>query len=455
MGEITTGKRLTIVKLYFSGLSYDEISAKCGASKGTVANIVTELKAGRFPEARDATEHIEELRELSLDLKRLKLSPLQCATGLTVLARISEGGLDPADIDRWPPILKSIRKEDDAQEFVRLIYSIQEVQKRTGLSLGNLDNKVHELEKKAAELESVSNKLKDYRKQVSDLTRQREKLAGEVANLEQKYQLLNPRVKDLEKREKELSHRISDLEPKAQKAEAALTSLNREMQKLRDTGLPLEELSEFAQRVQEVAGRHAIDPNQLSGRLLHELNNLDKGLGLEALVESLQQEVGKKREEIARAKKDLETAKSVANSLKQESENLEASIRETRDKVAGEIAGIIPLARNTVNQFTKEIQGGVDKAKAEVIRLRDESLEIGKEIGKYEGILETNQWLKDLSGLIQNEPGIDAKRVRALALSALRGISSWLGAQNQFTGQTLSLSMATNSLIKELEKWQI
>jgi hypothetical protein len=40
-----------------------------------------------------------------------------------VLARINECGLDPADIDRWPLILKSIGSDYDAQEFIRLVYS--------------------------------------------------------------------------------------------------------------------------------------------------------------------------------------------------------------------------------------------------------------------------------------------------------------------------------------------
>ena len=59
MEKVTTAKRLLIVKLYLSGLSYDEIATKCGVSKGTVANVIAELRAGKFPEAADVGEHIE------------------------------------------------------------------------------------------------------------------------------------------------------------------------------------------------------------------------------------------------------------------------------------------------------------------------------------------------------------------------------------------------------------
>ncbi len=455
MSQIATAKRLTVVKLYFSGLSYDEISAKCGVSKGTVANVITELKAGRFPEAPDAADHIEELRELSSDLRRLKLNPLQCATGLTVLARINESGLDPADIDRWPLILKSIKKEDEAQEFVRLIYSIQEVQKRTGLSLDNLDNKVHELEKKASELKPAEKNLKDCKKQVAELTTKRGKLIGFVAELEHKYELLNPRVKDLEKREHNLSLRITDIEPKAQKAEATLATLNKEIQKLQDIGLPLEELTGFSQKVQQVAKRHAIKPDDLSARLLHELENLDRELGLEGLIESQQRELNKREKDIARTENDLEAAKAVVNTLKQEKLNLETAIKEIRDQVAGEIRGIIPVTRNTLNQFVKELRSGIDKAIAEVHRLRDESLEIGKEVGRFQGILETNQWLKELLALVQGEPGIEAKRVRAVAIMVLRGVSIWLKVQDNVSVTLMTLPMTTGNLIRELEQWKV
>jgi predicted DNA-binding protein YlxM (UPF0122 family) len=127
MEKLSTKKKSTIVRQYLSGLSYDEIATASNVSKGTVANVVTELKAGNFPEAIDLGEHIDLLRELSLELKRLNLTPGQCATGLTVLTRITECGLDPADIGRWPLILKSAGSDDKAREFVNMIYAIQDV----------------------------------------------------------------------------------------------------------------------------------------------------------------------------------------------------------------------------------------------------------------------------------------------------------------------------------------
>lgn len=455
MEKLPTKKRVAIVRQYLSGLSYDDMAAKNGVSKGTVANVVNELKAGRFPEAADVGEDIELLRELSLELKRSKLSPGQCATGLFLLTRISECGLEPADIGRWPMLLKSVGDENEAQEFVGLVYSIQEVQQRTGLSLNALDEKVHELEGKAADLEPVSRQYEDYRQQIAKLNKKREELASSVNSLEDKYKLLNPRVKDLEKREQTLSHRIEDMEPKAQKAETTLSTLNKEKQKLQDIGLSFEKLAGFNDRLQVIAQHHAIEPAELSSRLLQELETLDKGLGMDALIQSQQQELDKIEQAVAGAQKELKTAKSVVSNLTQERADLEASIKETRERVSKEIAKLIPVAKETINRLGKELRHGNEEALAEIRQLRDEAVEVGKEVGRYQGIVEVNQWLNELLALVHGEESIEGKRVRVIALSVLRGVAAWLKRYESDDIGVSTISLTVDNLIRELEQWKV
>ena len=453
MERLTAKKKLAVVRLYLSGLSYDEIAAKCGVSKGTVANVVAELKAGMIPEAADVGEHIELLRELSLDLKQSKLTPVQCAVGLILLTRISECGLDPADIDRWPMILKVVRNEDDAKEFVRLIYSIQEVGQRSGLGIEALDNKVHELEKKAADLEPVSDKMKDSKKELAELTKQRDELGKSVAILEQKNELLTPRVKELEKREQNLSRRIADMEPKAEKAERTLSALKGETQKLEDMGFSLRELAEFNEKLQEIAQRHTIKPCELRSRLLHELQTLDKGLALEALIQSRQQELDKTGQALVRTKKEVETARAVVGSLEQERTNLEESIKEMKEKVMREIAKIVPLAQDAVTKFGKDLRCGNDEALAEIRRLKDEAVDVGREVGQYEGILQSSEWLNELLALVQGEENIAGKRVKVIALLVVRALHTWLKRQGSLS--VTLLLYAVETLIGELERWKV
>jgi len=453
MERLTAKKKLAVVKLYLSGLSYDDIAARSGVSKGTVANVATDLKAGMIPEAADVGEYIELLRELSFDLKRSQLTPGQCAVGLILLNQIGECGLDPADINRWPMILKSVRNEDDINEFVRLVYSIQQVQQRSGLSLEALDNKVQELEKKAADLEPISDKSKDYKKQLAELTRQREELASAVALLEQRNELLSPRTKDLEKREQTLSRRIADMEPKAKEAETTLFTWKGEMQKLEDIGFSLKKLTEFNEKLQVIAQHHAIKPAELRGRLLHDLETLDKELALETLIQSRQQEITNMEQVITSNKNEIETTRTAIDGLKQEKTNLEASIKETREKVGREIVKIIPLAQNTISKLRKELQRGNDDAIAEIQRLRDEAVDVGKEVGRCEGILQSNEWLNELLALMRGEENIEGKQVRIISLSVLRPLHVWLKRQSSLSYTLLPVTV--EKLISELERWKV
>ena len=453
MEKLTAKKKLSVLMSYFRGLSYDEIAAKSGVSKGTVANIIADLKAGNFPEAGDVGDQIELLRDLSVDLRRLNLSPGQCAAGLILLNRINECGLDPADIDRWPVILKSVRTEDDVRGFVQLVYSIEEVQKRTGLDLEALDKKARELERKAAELEPISSKARDYKKELTALTSQRDELVNAVALLEQKSELLSPRVKDLEEREEALSRRIADMEPKAQKAEATVSALRHEMQKLRDTGVSLAELAEFNEKSQVIAQRHAIKPAELRGRLLHDLESLDKGLAVETLIQKRQQEIDKLEQVIARSKGEIETTGVVVSDLKREKRALEASIKEVREKVGGEIRKIIPLAKDTVRKLGEELRRGNDEALAEIQRLKDEAVDVGREVGQYEGILKSCEWLDELLALVQGEENIAGKRVRVIALLVVRALHTWLKRQDSLS--VTLLLYAVETLIGELDRWKV
>jgi predicted nucleic acid-binding Zn-ribbon protein len=453
MERLTVKKKLAVVRLYFSGLSYDEIAAKCGVSKGTVANVVADLKAGMIPEAADVGEHVELLRELSVDLKQSNLTPGQCATGLILLTRIKECGLDPADIDRWPVILKAVRNEDDAKEFVRLIYSIQEIQQRSGLSLEAFDNKVHELEKKAADVERVSDNLKESKKELAELTKQRDELASSVAVLEQKSELLTPQVEKLEGWERDLSRRMADMEPRAEKAETTLFALKRETQKLEDNGFSLRGLAEFNEKLQEIAQRHAIKSCELKSRLLHELQTLDKGLALETLIQSRQRELEKMEQAFAKIRKEAEAAKAVAGSLGREKTNLEASIKEMREKVSQEIEKLVPLAEDTIGKLGEQLRCGNDEALSEMRRLRNEAVEVGKEVGRCEGILQSSEWLNELLALVRGEEGIEGKRVKVIALLTVRALHTWL---KRHDSMSFALPLLTiENLISELERWKV
>ena len=147
--------------------------------------------------------------------------------------------------------------------------------------------------------------------------------------------------------------------------------------------------------------------------------------------------------------------KAVVSSLKQEKASLEASIKNTREKVSREIAKIIPAARDTINQLVEALRRGRDEALAEVCRLRDEAVEVGREVGRFEEMLQANQWLSELLALAHGEESLEGKRVRVITLLVLRGAAAWLKHNDAQNLRFSTLSFTADNLIRELEQWKI
>ena len=82
MEKLSLKKKLLIIRLYMEGLPYSKIATKAGVGKGTVSNVIAELKSGRFPEFGGLSEQLELIRELATDLKRTRLTPVQAAVQL-------------------------------------------------------------------------------------------------------------------------------------------------------------------------------------------------------------------------------------------------------------------------------------------------------------------------------------------------------------------------------------
>ena len=134
---------------------------------------------------------------------------------------------------------------------------------------------------------------------------------------------------------------------------------------------------------------------------------------------------------------------------------MRSGIKNTREKITGELAKLIPVTKETVNGFLIELRQERGKARDEMSHLRDETLEVGKEIGKFEATLQSNQWLKELLALVQGDENVDGKRVRVIALLVLRGIAAWLKQNKTNNLTTSNLLFTTENLIRELERWQV
>jgi len=88
MQELSASKKMEVIKLYFDVCSYNEIAKKAGVSRGSISNIILDLKEGFLPEISTIPEEIEQLRDLAISIQHSGISPIQANISLSVLEKM-------------------------------------------------------------------------------------------------------------------------------------------------------------------------------------------------------------------------------------------------------------------------------------------------------------------------------------------------------------------------------
>jgi len=456
MQELSLKKKLIIIRLYTEGLSYNEIAIKASVGKGTVANVVSELKAGLFPEFGDLSEQLELLRELAIDLKRTRLTPVKAAVGVSVLSRLQELGVEPSEIEGLSALYRTLTTEGpDIQSFMRVALSLEEVRKRTGLSIDELEMKVSGLEESANRLEPLAKEVADYESQLTELNAQSESLVEEVSELEERHEILEENVRDKEQRETELSNRVRDLEDRAQSADEQLTTARKDLKMLSGIGMSLDNLAAFTQRLKLIAQRHDIKSEVLCSRLMDELEQLDEGLGLETTIKTKKQELRRIEDTVIQTKEESMALLSTNEKLREERSSLKAALLEERRHITKDIKAINTVAESTITKLKQNLSTGVRESIIEVNKLRNQALRLGRELGQFNEMIESNKWLKGLQALAKGDEEVEPDQVRVIGITVMQAILSWLDHHYQDSIAPFMLRSSIINLIGELERWKL
>ncbi len=184
MSELTTNKKMKAIMLYLQGYSYDEIVKKTGVSKGTVFNIISDLKAGLFPEISTIPEEIEQLRDVAISLKRSKLSPIEANIGLSVLEKLNDMGIELSNVEKCHTLLQALSShEKDLPAMARSILAIEEVKQETGLTLEELEEKIISLRQEAGQLAPISEEIETKKRELIELKRDNSNLSSNIKEL--------------------------------------------------------------------------------------------------------------------------------------------------------------------------------------------------------------------------------------------------------------------------------
>ena len=455
MQKLSLTKQLVIVKQYLGGLSYDEIAAQAEVSKGTVANVVADLKAGHILDAEETVEQLELLRVLATELRRLQLTPAQAVIGTAIVSHLQELEIEPGEIERYVAMCRHLAGDETRpQVLVRSALYLEQLEARTGLSPEALEDKVRTLQEEVTRLETLVQELKESRHEVKNLQKQRRNLADEIGQLEKRHRPLSDSVVEKEQRETELSHRVQELEQRAQASDERLAVARGELQMLTALGLSLDDLPGLVQRLAGVAQRHSIEPGALRDRLLHELEELDAGLGLESHLKVKQGELDDIKQAIAEAQRERVALDSALQQLRQQQAGLHAAIGEEEAHIHQAMQTIAQIAVDAAIKLQEDLKNGVDESLLQVQRLTTQALELGQEVGRCDAVIEANAWLQTTVALVKGDGSPKAADVRVVALAVLYGAKKCLQQNQDQTSLQYSLATRLDAVIKELQEWQ-
>ena len=120
-----------------------------------------------------------------------------------------------------------------------------------------------------------------------------------------------------------------------------------------------------------------------------------------------------------------------------------------------EITAIAKIATDATAKLKQDLRDGVAETLLEVERLRNVSLEVGQELGRFETIVEGNEWLQSLVALVRGDSSVNASQVRVVGLSVLRGVQRWIERNQNDIQLSYGLKVRVGSVIQEFEQWRV
>lgn len=133
MKELNVLQKAKVIKLFFSGLTYDEIGQQVGIAKGSVVNIVDEFREGDIPFPPGLTEYIDELRKLAVNMKKHDTNITQLTGYLKLHAKLKEMGVGSEQMDAWLDICQDITTPSvSSNQFVQAAIELAQLTSSNG-----------------------------------------------------------------------------------------------------------------------------------------------------------------------------------------------------------------------------------------------------------------------------------------------------------------------------------
>lgn len=187
MREISRELKLRVVKLFLTGLTFDEITAQLPVSKGSVVSIIADFRNGDLPIPPGMNEYVDELRRLVVDLRKHSTNVTQLGTYLKLHTKLKEMGIDSDKASQWLDICQELAdRSESSRLFAESALELQRLRSETGLTyqslVKNYDAKVTELRNIEQNIEAKEQALRALKQKCDDERKRADEIIGSINN---------------------------------------------------------------------------------------------------------------------------------------------------------------------------------------------------------------------------------------------------------------------------------
>ena len=304
MREISRAKKLEVAQYYILGYPYSDIENRTGVSHGSVANIVKELEDGKLSIPGTSFDQVNDLRQLSFDLKKKGLERSQPLLGLLLFDRLRALEVTPEQVDKWSELIRKLLPIDfPSKDFLEAALRLNELEKGEGESYATLATGYVRLKERVDRLKSEVDSLgknktelikeaEPLRSQLESLERTKNRLENDIEIQTRKLNEVKSRTRETEEEksrlgretEKELQRRRTQLSSEVDGREESLRRIN-------DIGLSDEDLLRVTNLIERTSKNEGVRGNELRRRLLSAFGLFEDMSGLENRRKSEMQQV--------------------------------------------------------------------------------------------------------------------------------------------------------------------
>lgn len=433
MREISRLKKYKVADHYILGHSYKETEAETGVSHGSIVNIVKELESGRFTIPGTSLDRVNDLRQLSLDLKKEDLRPSQALLGIVAFERLRTLGISPEFLDDWSELMKRLAHPDsDPKEFFETALRLHDLEKSQGKPFEDLAEEHARLVKGAdklkAEVESLSKNKAELvkevgplRSEVETLEKTRSELENDVKIQTVNYQAVKIKAKEAEGERSRLDRETKDLERRKTKLASEVNGKEESLKRLNEIGLSSEDLLRLTAFIERTSKNEGLSNHQVKERFFAALSLYEDISGLENRRRTEAQQVKeliKKQSVLNGEILELEKRKGIiegeiGDSVLTTSQMIKDVGEKAASQMQQQVNGIDDSVSSASQRITdmgekaaSQIQQQVDNINAQLDQLFEDTLRVGEMVGKMQQMVEKGEIAgKDLKDFLEEVRG--------------------------------------------------